>query len=597
LAYIPEHTISTVRNAADIVDVVSDVVIMKKAGQNHVGLCPFHSEKTPSFTVSPQKQIFYCFGCGAGGDVFNFLMKYENYSFPEAVKALARRYGIEVSDQTMTPEQRQRISEKEKILEINGQAAQFFHKNLMENPSGKAALDYLTRRGQTRETILVFTLGYAPDGWDYLLSFFNKQGTPAHLLQKAGLIIPRKSGTGFYDRFRNRIMFPIRDARMQVVGFGGRVMDDSLPKYLNSPETAVFNKSRSVYGIDVSRQHCRAKDTVYITEGYFDAISLYGHGIKNVAATLGTALTPDHVRLLKGHARQAVLVYDSDQAGIQAALKSMGVFRQEKMDAKVLVLPEGHDPDSFVNDYGAEAFEQAAEKSLGMMVFLTEAAVRKYGLTVEGKLRIISAMKIPLASIEDHLARSLYIRELAERIGVEEVMILEKLRHEFPKDDDRNSRQHSQMKPAQEPGPPMPRDGWKTKLERQMVAMMLQYPESIREIERRNTVDFFENPFLREISQTVLAHQGRPVSEILNAIQDERARALAAELVIGDETWKQEACVTLLDRFERSRQGRRARMKHNYLKEIQAAEAVGDRRQRDELMGNYNKTLMENGRV
>lgn len=254
--YFPQETISEIKNSADIVDIVSEVVLLKKRGKNHVGLCPFHAEKTPSFTVSHQKQIFYCFGCGTGGNVFSFLMKQEGLSFPEAASVLARRFGIEVPTQQMSPAQRRQISERENLLAVNIEAMDFFRRSLHGPDKGKQAVVYLNKRGFKREIIDRFNLGYAPGGWDKLVTFFSKKKIPLERVEKSGLIVPRKSERGFYDRFRDRIIFPIFNINKQVIGFGGRVLDDSLPKYLNSPETPVYNKRKSLYGIEeIGRAH------------------------------------------------------------------------------------------------------------------------------------------------------------------------------------------------------------------------------------------------------------------------------------------------------------------------------------------------------
>ena len=293
--FIPEEKINEIKNAADIVDVVSESVVLKKAGRNHVGLCPFHSEKTPSFTVSYEKQIFYCFGCGTGGNVFAFLMKKEGHSFPEAVKYIAGKYGVHIPYDAMTPEQKQKISEKENLLSVNKQAMIFFSKCLIESNVGEKARDYLRKREISEDTVRGYYLGYAPEGWNTLFNYMTKNNKHSPLLlEKAGLIIKKNGLAGFYDRFRDRIIFPIFDVNSQVIGFGGRVMDDSLPKYLNSPETVVFNKSRSLYGLNAAKSECRITETVYIVEGYFDLLALHQHGIKNCVATLGTAITPEH---------------------------------------------------------------------------------------------------------------------------------------------------------------------------------------------------------------------------------------------------------------------------------------------------------------
>ncbi len=351
--HIPDDKISEIKNSADIVDIVSEAVLLKKAGRNYLGLCPFHSEKTPSFTVSPEKQMFHCFGCGVGGNVFTFLMKHQGVSFPEAVKTLARRYGIDLPSPRMSPAQKKVASERETLLSISDQAAQFFYSQL-QSPRGEHARQYLEKRGLSGKINETFKIGYAPAGWDHLLNHFKKQSVPLKMVEKAGLLAQKND---YYDRFRDRIIFPITDISDRIVGFGGRVLDDSLPKYLNSPETPLYNKRKILYGLGTVKQDCRQAEMVYITEGYMDFLALYRHGIKNVVATLGTSLTVDQVRLLRGYVNKAVLVFDSDEAGIKAAQRAVEVFNREKgIDPYILTLPTGHDPDTYLRDYGGDAF-------------------------------------------------------------------------------------------------------------------------------------------------------------------------------------------------------------------------------------------------
>ena len=298
--FIPEEKISEIRNAADIVEIISEAVVLKKTGRNYVGLCPFHAEKTPSFSVNPEKQIFYCFGCATGGSVFSFLMKQQGMTFPEAVKAVAQRCGIELPRREMSPAERRRASERELLLGINRKAMAYYSGVLKHPVAGRKARAYLEKRGFAAAIIEQFALGYAPEGWDPLIRHLGAGRERLQLLEKAGLVIPRKTGSGCYDRFRDRIVFPILNAARQVIGFGGRVLDDGLPKYLNSPETPIYTKGRSLYGIDLAREDCRKSETVFVVEGYFDLLALHQHGIQNAVATLGTALTPEHVRVLKG---------------------------------------------------------------------------------------------------------------------------------------------------------------------------------------------------------------------------------------------------------------------------------------------------------
>ena len=582
--FISEDKISKIKNTADIVDIVSETVLLKKTGKNYIGLCPFHSEKTPSFTVSPEKQIFYCFGCGVGGNVFSFLMKQDGLSFPDAATMLARRYGIDIPAQTMSPEQKRRMSERENLLAVNKLAMNFFRHSLLETAAGKKATEYLDKRGITKKTIDNFDLGYAPESWNNLANFFSKKGISLTLVEKSGLIIPRKDKNSFYNRFRDRIIFPIFDISMQIIGFGGRVMNDSLPKYLNSPETILYNKSRSLYGLNTAKGKCRKSETVYIAEGYFDLLALHQHGVQNSVATLGTSLTPEHIQMLRGFigkAGKVVLVYDSDAAGIKAALRSIEIFNKGYVDAKILILPAGYDPDSYLFEFGFESFMNVASKALGVIPFLIDSAIKKHGLSVEGKINIISDLKKPLTAINDFVARELYIRELAERIGIDETVILKKIKGISGGNTIQNVAVHEQ----------------ESKFERRIVAMMLQFQEILSEISKRNILEYFENNTLKSIGEIILKYSngsgiqshssctstynsGR-ISEIMNLIDDKKKRSIVASLAIGEDRWNSEGCLKLIQQFENSQNRRKNSL---FQKKIKTAAGENDRELLDELL-------------
>jgi len=540
--FFSEDKISEIRDSADILDIVSEAVLLKKTGKNFVGLCPFHSEKTPSFTVSPQKQIFHCFGCGVGGNVFSFLMKKDGLSFPEAAKLLAGRFGIEVPTRRMTPEQKRRISGRENLLSINRQAMDFYCRSLLGSVQGKGAMDYLKKRGITREIVDTFSLGYAPGGWDSLVKFFVKKRVSPDLVEKAGLIIPKKGRTGFYDRFRDRIIFPIFNDRDQIVGFGGRVMDESQPKYLNSPETAVYNKRRSLYGLNRSKARCRESETVYIVEGYFDLLALHQHGLTASVATLGTALTPGHIKTLRGcvgASGRFILVYDSDDAGIKAAQRSIPVFDKAFIDAQILVLPEGYDPDSYLFEFGAEEFLRIASRAPGIIPFLMDSAERKYGLSIEGKVRIMSDLKKPLAAVDDRVARHLYIKELAERLDVDESAVLEKIK---------------EISVAKRAAAPANNESRKQecRFEKKIISMMLQFPEILPEIVEREVIELYEDHTLKSIGQVILNRRDSArdtVSELINSTDDEERKQIIAALAFDEEIWNYKDCIKLITNF------------------------------------------------
>jgi DNA primase len=545
---IPEDIIRRIKNTANIVDMVSDNVVLKKSGRNYLGLCPFHVEKTPSFTVSPDKQIFYCFGCHTGGNVFSYVMQHEGISFPEAVRAVAGKYGIEVPDDNLSPEQKKQLSEKEKLFRINQLAALFYKGALLDSQTGQQALTYLVGRGMTRKIIDAHQLGYAPNRWDGLLRFMEQKRVPVDLLAKTGLIVPRKDRNGYYDRFRERVMFPIFDLHEQIIGFGGRVMGDDIPKYLNSPESVIYNKSRSLYGIDKARQEARTSGTVYLVEGYFDALSLHLYGISNAVATLGTALTGDHVQLLKGMVGQSgkvILVYDSDQAGIKAAHRSISIFEQGFLDARIMVLPQGYDPDEYLREYGPDDFLKAAEQALGMMTFLIDSAIQQHGLTLEGRVKVVSELQDPLAAVQDSIARALYIKQLAERLDIDETAVMEKIRQAVGKRGEHGGVSSDDIfKAANDDG---------QRLEEQIVAMILRYPAMIPEIVGRNVLEYFKDDHLKAIGQMIINQsdiQDNRVADLVSMISEPHYRNLMAKLAISDQHWDRQGCDRLIAQFE-----------------------------------------------
>ena len=574
--FIPEDKILDIKNATDIVAVISEVVNLKKTGKNFVGLCPFHSEKTPSFSVSPEKQIFYCFGCGTGGNVFSFLMKKDGLAFPEAARLLARRYNIDIPRKHLTPEQKKRMGERESLLKINRQAMAYYHKMLLRSPNGKSALAYLKKRGLSAEIIERFNLGYAPSGWDNIINFFSKSAVPLAKVERSGLILPKKDRRGYYDRFRDRVVFPIIDVSQNVIGFGGRVLDDSLPKYLNSPETPIYSKSRSLYGLYLAKDKGRTTDCIYIVEGYLDLLTLHQHGIENAVATLGTALTVEHVRMLSRYVPRLILVYDSDEAGIRSARRCVDtfwqehvdfsrgdVFREENADTQILVLPDGHDPDTYLRKEGVASFQKAAAQAPGIVSFLIEQSIAKHGLSTEGKIRVVADLKSPLATINDNVARSLYVKQLAERIGIEENIILQEIRAGAGSKEVKNSGKRADF--VQSEG---------SRLERQIIAMMLQFPAILPEIQKFDVIEYIDNPRLHSIATTILESRITSDKQILELFIDKPdLERLISSLAMIEESWEKDGCLNLIAQFVKNGQRRRDRQ---ILEQIRAAEKMND---------------------
>lgn len=418
-----------IRRAADIVQVIGQYVQLKKRGQNYIGLCPFHSEKTPSFTVSQEKQIYHCFGCGKGGDIFNFWMEYHNLSFPQALKDLARQYNISLPEYEKSPDQKKQSDLIESLFEINEVAGMYYHDVLIGKPNGRPGRDYFSRRKLSQNIISEFRLGYAVDSWDNLVNFLKSRDIPLDKAAKAGLIVS-KNTNGYYDRFRGRVIFPIFNLNHQIIGFGGRVLDASLPKYLNSPETPLYHKGRYLYGLDSAYKEIRSKGFSIIVEGYMDLLALRQFGVKNVAATLGTALTADQVRRLKSYAKKVVVLFDSDDAGKQAALKSFPLFLNEGISANVFVLPGGEDPDSFINKYGLAEFNKLLENSMPIFDFYLDQELANGELGIDRKIKLIKDLLPVFMELEDRTVKFLYIHLFSEKMGIDENEIWEELRLE-----------------------------------------------------------------------------------------------------------------------------------------------------------------------
>lgn len=418
--YYSDEIIEEVRSRNDIVDVISAYVKLQKKGSSYFGLCPFHNEKSPSFSVSRQKQMYYCFGCGAGGNVFTFLMEYENYSFVEALRYLADRAGVDLPEQEYSEAERRRADEKAVLLEIHKRAAQFYYVQL-KSSQGEQAMAYLRGRQLGDDTIKAFGLGYSSKFSNTLYQFLKSKGYADDMLAKSGLItMDEKHGP--HDKFWNRVMFPIMDANNRVIGFGGRVMGDAKPKYLNSPETLIFDKSRNLYGLN--RARTTRKSYFLLCEGYMDVISLHQAGFTNAVASLGTALTAGHASLIRRYVQEVYLTYDSDDAGTRAALRALPILKDAGITAKIIRMEPYKDPDEFIKNLGAEAFEERIEKARNGFMFSLEILEKDYDLkSPEGKTGFLNEAARRLGRFEEEIERNNYIEAVAEKYhtGYEEL--------------------------------------------------------------------------------------------------------------------------------------------------------------------------------
>lgn len=477
---MPSHdsTLDDIKDRIDIIDFISEYVHLKKAGQNWKGLCPFHTEKTPSFTVSPAKQIFHCFGCGTGGDIFTFLMRHENLAFPEALSMLAKKAGVTLK---VSQQSRAGAGEKETLLNLHKDALSFFQQHLTKN---SAALGYLKRRGIDSDAQKLFSLGYAPKSWNVLLNYLARKGYKADTVRKAGLAVQGQKG--FYDTFRDRIIFPIYDPKGDVVAFGGRSVSGGEPKYLNSPETLIFNKSRVLYGLDRAKDSIRESGHALFMEGYLDVITAHVYGFTSAVAPLGTALTTQHGKLIKRFTEDVIIVFDSDPAGVKAAKNAANILLESGLNVKLLSVPEKEDPDSFLRKKGRDMFQKLLEHPLSVVDFIVRQGGRKY-LIAREVLETIS--RVPNNIIQDE-----YIKELSEKLQVEEPLIRDEFRKikKQLKSGYRERESGTKQKPER-----MPLD------ELYIITLLLQLPEERERILDTLSVEDFRDMNLRGIFKKI----------------------------------------------------------------------------------------------
>jgi len=465
---IPPEIVEEVKNRTDILSLVSEYVTLRKAGRNYVGLCPFHKEKTPSFSVNQDKQIFYCFGCGEGGNALTFLMKINSMAFPEAVRQLARKAGVRIPEKPLTKEDRERFSQREQLFRLNEVVAEFYERNML-SAVGERARVYIRDRGIDPKTAKAFRLGYAPEGWKALYEYLSKKGVPLKLAEEAGLILPRSDGSTYYDRFRGRLMFPIEDVQGHIVAFGGRILGDGEPKYMNSPESPVYIKGKNLYGLGKAREEIRGRGSAVLVEGYFDFLSLWNAGIRNVVASLGTALTREHVDLLRRFTGQIAAVFDPDEAGRKALARSIELLIAGNLEAKAVVLPDGLDPDAFVRKKGREEFESILDHADNMVDYYIDSVLKSEG-SIVGDRRAFREAAAFIVRFDDAVVRDLFVKRVAERLGVDEFLLKKEVQTGRSAG---GSAEKSSEAPSAKTGDPS------DALELKIIRMMLQYPDRI----------------------------------------------------------------------------------------------------------------------
>jgi DNA primase len=579
-----EDVISRVRDSVDIYDLISGYVSLRKTGKNWVGLCPFHSEKTPSFNVNPDKQIFHCFGCGVGGNVFKFLELQEGLNFPEAMKRLADRAGITLLDARERGADRKSEDERKALLKVVADAAVFFRHEL-EGPAGSAARAYLAKRGLTEAVIRDFSLGYARPEWDGLLKHLKHKGYPPGLLEKAGLVVKRSEGEGCYDRFRGRIIFPIRDMSGNVIAFGGRVMDDSLPKYLNSPETPLYSKSNVLFCLDKAKEPARKAGYFVIVEGYLDAIACHQYGVQNAVATLGTALTEGHLRLMRRFAQKIVLIFDPDPAGVKAAMRGFDLFAGSGMKVNVVSLPDGDDPDTYLKKRGYEEFAVRLRESVKFMDFVL-VQVAKNGSTspIDEKVEQAAEMLGFIAKLPSGIERDHYLKKTAETLGVDELLLRQEMasRHKAP------------TGPRQRSAAPV-RVSRRPKAEEILIHLMLRDEDTARNVMEQIRPDEFTDPLYRRAAErifAVLKQHGRLDSSALLSEGDDDLNRLISHYSVLDTEYNDtpSECV---DRIKCYNHEQKIRSIQQAIKE---AEAGGDVDEVNRLIEEQNRLGRKRGR-
>ena len=506
---IPDDKIEEIRRRADIATLIGEYVSLKKAGKNYLGLCPFHQEKTPSFTVSPDKQMFYCFGCSEGGNVFSFLMKLNHLTFPEAARHLAKKVGVVIPERSMSREEKERYTLAEQIHKVNELATGFFIKTL-QSQAGEGAREYLRERGIGESAVRTFRLGFAPEGWSHLLEFLETKGVSLKLAEQAGLLVERTGKSqGYYDRFRGRVMIPIEDVDGHVIAFGGRVMGTGEPKYMNSPESAVYTKGNTLYGLARTGGAIREKDFALLVEGYFDLITLWNAGIPNVVAVLGTALTRAQVDLIRRYTTRVAAVFDPDEAGRKALARSLELFLAGNIHARAVILPGGHDPDEFVRIHGREKMEEVVAHALPMAEYYIDQILGGRGTLEEDRDKLREAVSF-LSRIQQGAERNLFVKRVAETLDVDQAVLEKEVQRALS---------HSLSVVATD----LPRrinDAETDPSELNLIQMILEYPEKVSTVRESAILACFRTEALKALGEEllVLDQEGRTVQDVSSLV-------------------------------------------------------------------------------
>lgn len=585
---IPEEIISQVIDRSDIVEIVSNYVTLKKAGRNFKGLSPFNHEKTPSFVVSPDKQIFHCFSSGVGGNVVSFIMQMERLDFPEAIRFLARKHGIDIPESNISSSSGQK-NIREAVFQVNGIAADYYHNILLSDKSADAAQarEYLKQRGVTLETVKKFKLGFALDRWDGLMQFLRPKNITLGIMEQAGLIIARDNKEGYYDRFRNRIIFPIADTQSRIRAFGARTQENTGAKYINSPETDVYTKGEYLYGFDLAKGAITQEDFAVIVEGYMDCIMPQQAGYPNIVASLGTALTQQQIRNLRRFTKNVIMLYDNDKAGEAAMIRSFDLLIEEGINVKVASLAKDEDPDSYIRKFGIESFRQKIDESKSLFDYKLQQLTSKYDArSVEGKAKICDEMLPTINRYAHAVKQAGYIQQLAASLDIPETVLgteLKKLQEGV-----RKPAQPDKVIPKKVEMPPRA-------VESGLLKLILEENELIQSIQNDVSVEDFQDSKIRSIISRLfdLFSQGKIINslELINSLDDQETVRYITRLVTEEQVIVGDKEKIYRDYINRLKNDRVKVYRKELLEKIKAAEDAGDYNKLEILKQQFNQSI------
>jgi len=584
--FIAENVIEEILSRIDIVELISSYFPLKKAGRNFKANCPFHKEKTPSFVVSPDKQIFHCFGCGEGGNMIHFLMKYEHLEFPEVVNNLAQRVGIVI------PEAKHDTDKTTELFKINDLVLRFYQDALFNSSHAEGARQYLVKRGLSKETLTKFRLGFAPSDGQTVVNFLRQKEINLELAEKTGLIVRRKEKEGYFDFFRGRIIYPIFDTRQRVLGFGGRVLDESLPKYINSPETSIYKKGETLYGLNFSRDSIRDKEFTIIVEGYMDLITLFQAGFANIVATLGTALTAEQVRLLKRFSPSVVVVYDGDKAGELAALRGLELLLEAGLDVKLVALPKGFDPDSFIRLKGKDSFEEILKDAKNIFEYKLHLLASQHGISnLEGRLKIVKEMLPTISKVENMVLRAEFVKQLAAKLSLsEEGMWIELRKLSQPAKGRVLAKKESK-------GESVMMFSSIREAEATLLKLMLKEKSFIKQVKENLEEEDFLSPQVRNVVEFLytVGNEGKPVepSRIVHYLHDGSSNQVVTRLLMEDNFGDNyENCEEVFkDCIRKIKEDNRRKICQRLNEEIRLAQEKGNAGRVGELLNELNSLV------